>query len=145
MADTTARAITDARFLDVLAAVADQVVDHTGEGTNGECWLAWRRGPSGAREAIPPSEWVAEQVENALREPVANADKISAMLEARARLGENVRLIADINLYRVRDNLRRLIRDQGRIGAAPQPADELDQFETLLDFVAEIRQIAKDI
>lgn len=152
MADTTARTITDARFLGVLAAVADQVVDQTGTSNNGEVWVGtYRHQETGEPwkdyipEEIPPSEWVAEQVEAALREPATETDKIRDMLAARARLGENIRLIEDINLYRVRDNLRRMIRDQGRIGAEPQPADELDQFEALLDFVAEVRKIAKDI
>lgn len=152
MADTTARPVTDTRFLDVLRAVTDQVVDQTGEGRNGEVWVAYREWPEDPPvgffpAAIEPSEWIAEQVQAALTNPATHADEISRMLAARARLGENVRLIEDINLYRVRDCLRRLIRNQGKgkVGAEPLPADELDQFETLLDFVAEVCKIAKDI
>jgi hypothetical protein len=150
MADTATRQMTDARFLEVLRTVADQVVDQTGTSVNGEVWNAYRPYPEDAPDGyipgyIPPDVWIAEQVEAALTQPATNAETVSAMLAARARLGENIRLIEDINLYRVRDNLRRLIRDQGRVGAELRPADELDEFEALLDFVAEIRQIAKDI
>lgn len=145
MADTAARPVTDARFLEVLQTVADQVVDATGEGRNGESFQAYRdvvdvfETPA----AIPYTVWLREQVEGTLSRPAS--DRVRAMLEARARLGENIRLIADIDIVRARQNVRRLVRDRGRVGAGLRPTDELDEFETLLDFVAEVREIAKDI
>lgn len=133
MPETTARPITDARFLDVLTTVADQVVDATGEGRNGDTFQAYRdvvdvfETPA----AIPYTVWLREQIEGALRKPAS--EPVRSMLEARDRLGENVLLIAEIDLKRLRGALDKI---------DPIGAEDLDM---LLDFVAEVRKIAKDI
>jgi hypothetical protein len=120
MTDQQTAPLTDARFLGVLRHVADTAVDATGEGRNGELWLE--------RESVGP--WLDEQVGNALRSP---GDQLRAMLEARARFGQNIRLIEDIDVERLRRVRPRLLEREG------------DQLDALLDFVDEVRKIAKEI
>lgn len=129
----TATAVTDTRFRDVLTTIADQVVASTGEGRNGDVFHAYREQVDffQARAEIPYTVWLREQIEAALQAPAD--EKTRAMLDARTRFGENVSMIADIKL----DRIRGVLDD-----VDPLAADHLD---TLLDFVAEIRKIAKEI
>lgn len=138
MPDQQTAPLTDARFLAVLRHVADIVVDATGEGRNGEVFVrAYRPRPADAPwdvmpEAISYTDWLGEQIETAL---LAQDDQTRAMLEARARLGQNIRLIEDIKLDRIREAL---------LDPAEAPIS-FDDINTLLDFVDEVRKIAKEI
>lgn len=117
-----APAATDTRFLDALRAVCSAVVDDTGEGRNGELWI----------ERVDAGEWLTGILEQILRDP---AGPLARMLAARVRLGENVRLVEDIDVERIRTAL--LDPDE-----APAVSDDIS---ALLDFVAEVRKIAKEI
>lgn len=126
----TATPVTDTRFLDVLRLVCGSVVDATGEGRNGEVFMAYRRqvGVFELPASIPYRTWLGEQVDAALRSEIG---PLQAMLAARTRLGENVRLVQDIDLERLRASL--------------DDSDKSDGIDALLDFVAEVRNIAKEI
>jgi hypothetical protein len=129
----TAIAVTDTRFRDVLITIADQVVASTGEGRNGDVFHAYREQVDffESRAEIPYTVWLREQIEAALQSPAD--EKTRAMLDARTRFGETVGMTADIKLDRIRGVLDKV---------DPHAADDLD---ALLDFVAEIRKVAKDI
>lgn len=132
---TSTKPATDQRFHAVLCAVADAAVNRTGTSLNAEAWLAYRPLPADAPWDAVPEEYTAEEwmrevvVDPFLEEPT---DEVRAMLAARSRLGQNVRLIEGTDLDRVRARLR----EQDALS---------DTVDELLDFVAEIRKIAKEI
>lgn len=129
----------DARFSAVLREIADRTLDQTGEGRNGDVFIAYKLLPAGANELARPepmsaSEWLDDVLGMFLREP---GDQLRAMLAARARLGENLHLIKDIDIARLRG-----------FGVTTDQEEAMlifEQIGALFDFVAEVRQIAKDI
>lgn len=130
--------LTDARFLAVLRHITDAVVDATGEGRNGEVMVRlYQPLPADAPwDAVPEemsySDWLEEQIDTAL---LANDEQVRAMLDARARLGQNIRLVEDIKL----DRIRTALLDPDEALAVT------DDIGALLDFVDEVRKIAKEI
>jgi hypothetical protein len=121
MDQTTTTPATDARFLDVLRTACAVMFEETGEGRNGELYI----------EREDRGEWLGEVVDTFLREAPG---PLRAMLDARARLGENVRLVEDIDVERIRTQL-----DDVPVAIL------VERLDALLDFVAEIRKIAKEI
>lgn len=134
MADRqTTQSVTDTRFVEVLRLACDAVVDATGEGRNGDVFFAYKPVPPDAPWDVTPdvmtyAEWLTEHLGIFLR---SSCEPLRMMVDARARLGQNVRLVEDIDLDRLRAGL--------------DDSDKADKIDALLDFVAEVRKIAKEI